>query len=1209
MSNKFEYPGPFRNTVPGNIDDWYGPYADAAAAVSAIPSGMRVQRTIGIITGATIEEYWWPGADLTATGLVKKADGRDLGLKENTANKSQAISTSTTLYPSAKAVQDHVSDNKSINTTVAGLRAITNPKTDVIYQTSDYGGGQWFYDATDTTSADNTGTILVSTNGKRYKRPHDSDLSVRWFGALGDGINEDSAGINAALAFANSIGGGSVYLPAGNYRTTQFIFIKGNNITLRGDGNASKIIAYNPTQTEDVGLSVLVVNYHTDYYSADKRISNIILKDFSIDQSNITPVYLNKWIPADPAGESKYYGVSQACVSIQAVDHIRVNNVNVFDSTLGGFLVQGCYDLAFEDNGVYGVRNVRYSTTLQGAMYNGNCFTIRGTTPGNPTTTPPQLNAYTGPIGAYYVKNNTAVGKVGTFPSSPMTNQVIDDAANIGFDFVSGAIAPTQRTTKNFIVQGNSAINCIAGILIEGLNDGGTGDLICDGNTLDNNLYGIQLYGNTTTNLDNSNDVTISNNRITNTYYSAISGFGNNALVSNNQIINWGTNQTGGYIDNTFSNTASAAIYWRPLGFDVTAALSVKGLVIDGNICINKYVNTSAYYRSIAGIYLDTRYDNQVISGVSVSNNYLNGGAATSGSTTNVAYGITTAGKWEDISYNNNTITGFPLGAMYLKSINSSDGTQSPTRVKISNSKMFDNGTIAGANGRAAIKIETSRNHYTIENCELYETSGTRIGTAVTLTNEVGAATTANYFTIRGLKCAGLAFGNTHTINLNTTGVNIVIENVSDYSYRATIPVSGYKGFTGTIVYNTNPSTGIAYWVCTATGTPGTWVPVMTKSYIDTSDDLKENLLNKATDFTVVNNNLYPTVQAAKNYADNLVVGLLNDRGTYDASTNAYPSTGGSGTSGAILKGNVWSISVAGTLAGIAVNVGDWLRALTNTPGQTAANWGILEGNFGYVVENSSNKTDTVSNSTTLYPSAKAVQDYVDAGDALKLNKSGGALTGLLSGTSADFSGNVTAATATTANHVVIKSQLDSKVDKNGFVAAIDNMNNPITSTTVGGSVRANSVSGGLNFPFSLGQVFTFNGNGDAARALTICYPKSDVGLGLFIIRHNSDGTFNSINELSYKGNGLLLGYRAITAATTVLPTTDYTINITSGTFTQTLPNAPAKTVFAIKNSGSGVITVSATSIDGASTYVLPADSKQSIRVQAVDGSGNYIII
>jgi hypothetical protein len=109
-------------------------------------------------------------------------------------------------------------------------------------------------------------------------------------------------------------------------------------------------------------------------------------------------------------------------------------------------------------------------------------------------------------------------------------------------------------------------------------------------------------------------------------------------------------------------------------------------------------------------------------------------------------------------------------------------------------------------------------------------------------------------------------------------------------------------------------------------------------------------------------------------------IGLLDDRGNYNASVNTFPATGGSGTAGAILKGDIWLVSVAGTLGGHTVNAGDTIRALLDTPGQTDANWAILEGNLGYTPENAANKSTDVAlgASNTFYSSQGAVKSYVD---------------------------------------------------------------------------------------------------------------------------------------------------------------------------------------------------------------------------------------
>ncbi len=150
----------------------------------------------------------------------------------------------------------------------------------------------------------------------------------------------------------------------------------------------------------------------------------------------------------------------------------------------------------------------------------------------------------------------------------------------------------------------------------------------------------------------------------------------------------------------------------------------------------------------------------------------------------------------------------------------------------------------------------------------------------------------------------------------------------------------------------------------------------------DTDLATKEDTANKSTSTSLgTSNTLFPTQNAVKSYVDAIVVGLLDDRGSYDASGNVFPSSGGSGTAGAILKGDLWYISVTGTLGTKVVEVGDSIRALTDTPGQTATNWDILSVGIGFIPENVANKdTDgtLAANSDTKYASQKASKTYAD---------------------------------------------------------------------------------------------------------------------------------------------------------------------------------------------------------------------------------------
>ncbi|MEH6304260.1 right-handed parallel beta-helix repeat-containing protein [Olivibacter sp. CPCC 100613] len=129
------------------------------------------------------------------------------------------------------------------NTTLSGLRAVIAPVATTVYQTTDYGGGQWYYDPSDTSSIDNTATIVVSTSGARFKRIYEGALNVKWFGAIGNGIVDNTAVFNLAYSVVSSMGGGTVFVPKGIYYFTDTIIPK-SNVSLVGEGDESLLLFY-----------------------------------------------------------------------------------------------------------------------------------------------------------------------------------------------------------------------------------------------------------------------------------------------------------------------------------------------------------------------------------------------------------------------------------------------------------------------------------------------------------------------------------------------------------------------------------------------------------------------------------------------------------------------------------------------------------------------------------------------------------------------------------------------------------------------------------------------------------------------------------------------------------------------------------------------------------------------------------------------------
>lgn len=100
----------------------------------------------------------------------------------------------------------------------------------------DDGGGTFVNVASDTTGADNAGTIIVDAAGKRWHRfrEHNNKLSVDWFGARGDGATDDMPAINACYATLVALGGGDMEFSAKTYVHSATIAVRNNYIRLMG---------------------------------------------------------------------------------------------------------------------------------------------------------------------------------------------------------------------------------------------------------------------------------------------------------------------------------------------------------------------------------------------------------------------------------------------------------------------------------------------------------------------------------------------------------------------------------------------------------------------------------------------------------------------------------------------------------------------------------------------------------------------------------------------------------------------------------------------------------------------------------------------------------------------------------------------------------------------------------------------------------------
>jgi len=137
---------------------------------------------------------------------------------------------------------------------------------------------------------------------------------------------------------------------------------------------------------------------------------------------------------------------------------------------------------------------------------------------------------------------------------------------------------------------------------------------------------------------------------------------------------------------------------------------------------------------------------------------------------------------------------------------------------------------------------------------------------------------------------------------------------------------------------------------------------VSSNSWVIDEDDMVSDLDTKV-----------PTQQSVKKYVDDNVIGLFEDKGNYDASTNT-PDLDVSPSG--ILKGDVYTTSVAGDFFTQAVEVGDVLRALQDDPTQLS-HWAITQTNLD------------APSIKTLYESNSDTNAFTDAEKTLLGNQSG----------------------------------------------------------------------------------------------------------------------------------------------------------------------------------------------------------------------------
>lgn len=323
----------------------------------------------------------------------------------------------------------------------------------------------------------------------------------------------------------------------------------------------------------------------------------------------------------------------------------------------------------------------------------------------------------------------------------------------------------------------------------------------------------------------------------------------------------------------------------------------------------------------------------------------------------------------------------------------------------------------------------------------------------VIATNLLTSSTNSMSSSVNGVNSATASIINSLTIASSTNNMSVTINGVA--SGNAPIINTNSLTLSGTSL--TSTINGIISGIINVQ--PLIASPTLNAiATINTDGSLLNSNCLITTSSSASSNTQIMTALAVQSAITGAIASGKSFRGVYNASSNVFPSTGGSGTGGAIQMGDFWTISVAGTLGGVTVNVGDNLLAIVNTPGQTSSNWSInangvasFNGRSGSVIPQTGDYT---------------IAQLASIGSYTWVGNNGGSATN----PSANSAGNLTEASSSVliitngANSLLNSASIQVKqanTSQNGFLSNTDwntfnNKQNTLTNPVISSTATAN---------------------------------------------------------------------------------------------------------------------------------------------------------
>jgi hypothetical protein len=246
------------------------------------------------------------------------------------------------------------------------------------YTAGDNGGGVFYYDANSSDTANNGTIVAPDSNVGRWIRVYEGAINVRWFGAGGQALTDDTAAIQAAINYAASLSKrGTVYLPAGEYVISSTLTLGTSGVSIFGDsmwktlirrslnfgdtfyitGNDATGVTINDVSVRDIGIrneGLMTSGAHMHLNGLFRgNFRNISLKDgyegFSCQAltstaiDNINIVFDNNFTGTDTGRKYMLVSAGAPAYAHPACGDLFVSNFNFRNGSFSGITQIGVY--------------------------------------------------------------------------------------------------------------------------------------------------------------------------------------------------------------------------------------------------------------------------------------------------------------------------------------------------------------------------------------------------------------------------------------------------------------------------------------------------------------------------------------------------------------------------------------------------------------------------------------------------------------------------------------------------------------------------------------------------------------------------------------------------------------------------------------------------------------------------------------------------